>query len=157
MAYTDYSSHWSLDTFLTYLEANTLGSNDEHLYDTFAVEHNINTATIDGTHKANSITGSSINTTPASTGSQVIISGATWTPSVGVYQVGLDSPIGSPSNFQVAFEMYISGSWRKGIKLDFSLSLYAEGFSSGIVFCDGTNMRFENLGGSSVTLWYQKF
>ena len=56
MAYVDYSSHWVLDQFLTYLEANVLGSNDEHLYDTFAVEHNINTATVDGTHKTNSIT-----------------------------------------------------------------------------------------------------
>lgn len=87
MAYVDYSSHWVLDQFLTYLEANVLGSNDEHLYDSFAVEHNINTATVDGTHKTNSITGSSINTTPASTGSQAIAGSASWTPTTGVYQM----------------------------------------------------------------------
>src|SRR3989304_9019010 len=87
MAYIDYSSHWVLDQFLTYLEANVLGSNDQHLYDSLAVEHNINTTTVDGTHKANSITGSIINTTPASTGSQAIVTLSTWTPTVGVYQI----------------------------------------------------------------------
>ena len=135
MAYTDYSSHWSLDNFLTYLEANVLGSNDEHLYDSFAVEHNINTATIDGTHKANSITGSSINTTPASTGSQAIAEATTWTPTVGVYQI-----VGA----NTTLSLFISGVWR-------SIG------GAGIMFFDGTNMRLDNTGAGSTTVYYQKF
>jgi len=51
LAYVDYSSNFTLDLFFTFLHANQLGANDEHLYDTIAVEHNINTSTIDGTHK----------------------------------------------------------------------------------------------------------
>lgn len=141
MAYVDYSSHWVLDQFLTYLEANVLGSNDEHLYDSFAVEHNINTSTIDGTHKANSITGSIINTTPASTGNQAVGAYTTWTPTVGVYQLVFTVAVSN-----IFLELYIDASWRR--------SIY--GGSAGIFFFDGTNMRF---GGNTtiVTIYYQKF
>src|SRR4030065_2306530 len=107
MSYTDYSSHWQLDAFLTYLEANVLGSNDQHLYDSLAVEHNINTTTVDGTHKANSITGSMINTTPASTGTQSIAIGATWTPAVGVYQI-----VDTGGQGGLTLSIFVSGSWR---------------------------------------------
>ena len=143
MSYTDYSSHWQLDAFLTYLEANVLGSNDQHLYDTLAVEHNINTTTVDGTHKANSITGSMINTTPASSGSIIINSSTAWTPAVGVYQViCLDSGFTNILNL----EIYVSGSWRTDV----------ENAVQGILFFDGTNMRINNQG-SGRTIYYQKF
>ena len=143
MAYIDYSSHWVLDQFLTYLEANVLGSNDQHLYDTLAVEHNINTTTVDGTHKANSITGSMINTTPASSGSIIINSSTAWTPAVGVYQViCLDSGFTNILNL----EIYVSGSWRTD----------ADNTVQGILFFDGTNMRINNQG-SGRTIYYQKF
>src|SRR3972149_5549032 len=132
MAYIDYSSHWVLDQFLTYLEANVLGSNDQHLYDTLAVEHNINTTTVDGTHKANSITGSII-----------INSSTAWTPAVGVYQViCLDSGFTNLLNL----EIYVSGSWRTD----------ADNTVQGILFFDGTNMRINNQG-SGRTIYYQKF
>ena len=150
MAYTDYSSHWVLDQFLTYLEANQLGANDEHLYDTFAVEHNINTTTIDGTHKANSITGSSINTTPASTGSQVIASVATWTPTAGVYQIVDINTIGT---IQISLSLFISAAWRSSAAIGVN-SFWGLG---GIMFFDGTNMRLYNAGADSGTIYYQKF
>lgn len=153
MAYVDYSSHWVLDTFLTYLESNQLGANDEHLYDTFAVEHNINTSTIDGTHKSNSITGSMINTTPASTGSQAIAGGggATWTPAVGVYQI-VDEAGGSIANF--ILQIYISGAWRGSFG---GVDSGAGARPSGIIFFDGTNMRLANATSGIQTVWYQKF
>ncbi len=148
MSYIDYSSQFLLDAFFTYLQANQLGANSEHLYDTIAVEHNINTTTIDGTHKANSITGSSIKTTPASTGSQVIVLASTWTPTVGVYQIVSTPVISGGENIRL--ELYISGSWRSGSNTG--------GVSpDGIIFFDGTNMRLSNAGVNSVTVWYQKF
>src|SRR4030065_1766798 len=107
MAFIDYSNNWVLDQFLTFLQANQLGANDEHLYDSLAVEHNINTTTVDGTHKANSITGSMINTTPVSTGSQTILSGATWTPAVGVYQI-----VDTGGQGGLTLSIFVSGSWR---------------------------------------------
>ena len=144
MAYSDYSSHWVLDQFLTFLEANQLGANDEHLYDTIATEHNINTSTIDGTHKANSILGSYINTTTISTGS----ASGTWTPSVGVYQI---VSTGLSGLYDVSYiELYISGAWRT------VFSSYASGPSAdGIIFCDGSNMRIVIDAGG--TIYYQKF
>ena len=150
MSYTDYSSHWQLDAFLTYLEANILGSNDQHLYDTLAVEHNINTTTVDGTHKANSITGSMINTTPVSTGSQTVLSGATWTPAVGVYQIVTTSTYGF-----LTLGIFVSGSWRIGDLTTAGGSIWA---MVGTYFFDGTNMRVDNTqSGTGATLYYQKF
>lgn len=147
MGYVDYSTNFVLDQFFTYLNANTLGSNDQHLYNTLAVEHNINTATVDGTHKANSILGSYIKTIPVSTGSQVIGIGSTWTPTVGVYQIVSTPVISGGEN--LILELYISGSWRDGS--------HAGGSSpDGIIFFDGTNMRLL-AGSSSVTVYYQKF
>ncbi len=146
MSYVDYSSQFVLDQFLTYLNANQLGSNDQHLYDTFAVEHNINTSTIDGTHKTNSITGSMINTTPASTGSQAIAFGATWTPSVGVYQIVIGGWGGIPDG-AVYLQLFISGSWR-GLGNPIT----------SIMFFDGTNMRLSNNDSEdTATVYYQKF
>lgn len=150
MGYTDYSNQWVIDQFLTFLQANQLGANCEHLYDTIAVEHNINTATVDGTHKANSITGSSINTTPASTGSQAILGGATWTPTVGVYQI-----VGgqSPSN-SLILQLFISAAWRGSYVADAT----PQNDITGINFFDGTNMRVQNTETSDTnTVWYQKF
>ena len=150
MAYVDYSSHWVLDQFLTYLEANVLGSNDEHLYDTIAVEHNINTTTIDGTHKANSILGSYINTTPVSTGSQAIASLATWTPTVGVYQI---VDINTAGTIQISLSLFISAAWKSSAAIGVN-SFWGLG---GIMFFDGTNMRLYNAGADPGTVWYQKF
>jgi len=150
MSYIDYSNNWVLDQFLTFLQANQLGANDEHLYDSFAVEHNINTTTVDGTHKANSITGSIINTTPAFTGTQTILTGATWTPSVGVYQIVDTSLI---TTALTTLSIYISGSWRSGGVV----AVNSVWNMTGIYFFDGTNMRLFNNGGSSATIYYQKF
>lgn len=153
MAYVDYSSHWVLDQFLTYLEANVLGSNDKHLVDNFSVEHNWNSSIVDGTHKANSITGSSINTTPASTGSQAIAGagGATWTPTSGVYQI-VDGVNDTIAGF--ILQLYISGSWRGSFGgVDSNNGQVIVGIS----FFDGTNMRLANTTSSVQTVWYQKF
>ena len=154
MAYIDYSNNWVLDQFLTFLQANQLGANCEHLYDSLAVEHNINTSTVDGTHKANSITGSMINTTPITATSQTIPGLSAWTPTVGVYQVAIVftfSGFGGYPNF----EIYVSGTWRKG-SVAFN--------SDRMVFCDGSNMRFYNYSetefaapGNTATVYYQKF
>ena len=140
MAYVDYSSNFVLDQFFTFLNANVLGSNDQHLYDTFAVEHNINSSTIDGTHKVNSITGSMINTTPVSSGFVNLIS--FWLPVAGIYQFINVSGLGNP----VYLELYISGAWQSSTNFP---------FAGGIVFCDGTNMRLNPL--TTSQLWYQKF
>ncbi len=146
--YIDYSSQFVLDMFFTYLQANQLGSNDEHLYDTFAVEHNINTATVDGTHKTNSITGSMINTTPISTGSQSIGAYGTWLPTAGIYQI-VSQPNAGIGGEYVLLELYISGSWRN--------SSMSGGVSpSGIIFFDGINMRL-SAGNLTETVYYQKF
>lgn len=146
MAYVDKSTAWVLDQFFTYLDANQLGSNDQHLYDSLAVEHNINTSTVDGTHKTNSINGSAINTTPASTGNQHFSGYANtyWYPSVGVYQMFI-----SFNGFAngLVFEMFISGVWYSGD-------------SGSIVFCDGSNMRLFYSSGNvlgSGDVHYQKF
>ena len=144
MAYVDYSSHWSLDNFLTYLESNQLGSNDEHLYNTLAVEHNINTATVDGTHKANSILGSYINKVPVSTGQvDFTVLVFSWTPTTGVYQI-----VNANLSY-LLLELYISGSWR---------TAYASATNnfSGIAFFDGTNMRIAGES-ANYTFFYQKF
>ena len=149
MAFIDYSNNWVLDQFLTFLQANQLGANDEHLYDSLAVEHNINTTTVDGTHKANSITGSMINTTPASTGTQSIAIGATWTPAVGVYQI-----VDTGGQGGLTLSIFVSGSWRIGT-VEETNSRWA---MTGIYFFDGTNMRIDNTQeGSIATLYYQKF
>lgn len=150
MAFVDYSNHWSLDQFLTYLEANVLGSNDLHLANSFAVEHNWSTSVVDGTHKANSITGSSINTTPVSTGSQAIATLATWTPSTGVYQI---VDINASNSILISLSLFISGSWRSSGAVAVN-SIWG---LNGIFFFDGTNMRLLNSGGLSGTVWYQKF
>ena len=140
MAYVDYSSHWVLDQFLTYLEANVLGSNDEHLYDTFAVEHNINTSTVDGTHK--NVQGSALTTILTNT-SYIIPNSTTWTPAAGVYQF-IIAPYGSPS-YAYRIDLYITGVWR-------SLSIV-----EGLLFFDGTNMRIVNTGAYTSVIYYQKF
>ena len=79
-----------------------------------------------------------------SSGSQVIAASATWTPSVGTYQMVMVAAVG------VAIELFISSSWRgytgNGIR---------EGGWSGIF--DGTNMRLREFSATGATLWYQKF
>ena len=145
MSYVDKSNAWVLDQFLTYIDMNTLGGNDKHIVDNFSVEHNWNVATADGTHKENSILGSYVNTSPISTGSQVIASSATWTPAAGVYQLTFIDD-GIVSN-RVHFQLYISGTWRGDLDLT---------TLTGIFFFDGTNMRIYN-NGSIRTAYYQKF
>ncbi len=147
MSYVDYSSQFVLDQFLTYLNANQLGSNDQHLYDNLAIEHNLNTATVDGTHKANSILGSYINKNPITATSRVINSGANWVPDPGVYQFVIDASVGA---YNIFVELFISGSWRGAL---------ASGGAqdSGIVLCDGVNVRLANHDAGGVTIYYQKF
>lgn len=139
MSYTNYAIHWGLDQFLTYLEANQLGANDQHLYDSLAVEHNINTATVDGTHKNDSILGNYINKNPISADGQPITGSTTWTPSSGVYQI-------VNYGFNFGFELYIAGAWRG-----------SDYFTAGIFFFDGANMRVHAGAGGTLTLYYQKF
>lgn len=155
MAFLDYSSHWALDQFLTFLEANQLGTNDKFLYDNFAVEHNINTATIAGTHKSNGITGSSINKNPISTGSQVIGAGATWTPASGVYQCVI-ADVYVSLDLSITLQIYVSGAWRYSY---YNGSPYFYNNMAYLIFCDGSNMRFMNNStlAQSYTLYYQKF
>lgn len=142
MSYVDYSSQFVLDQFLTYLNANQLGSNDQHLYDNLAIEHNLNTATVDGTHKANSILGSYINKNPITATSRVLTyPGDEWVPTAGVYQIIYGDLQG------VILELYISGSWRQAH------------FHGGLIYCDGTNMKFvsDDTLVSNKTVYYQKF
>ncbi len=146
MSYQDYSSQFVLDQFLTYLNVNQLGANDQHLYNTIDVEHNINTSTVDGTHKANSILGSYINKNPVSASSWTLSGGTFWLPTAGVYQ--LNNAFGQ----DFIFEMYVSGSW---VGPTGSAKILG-----GIYFFDGTNMRINvggGGGGGTLTLYYQKF
>ena len=137
MAYTDYSNQWVIDQFLTFLQANQLGANDKHLYDTLAVEHNINTATIDGTHKA--LNGSYLTTILVNT-SYVIPNSTTWTPVAGLYQMSID-----PGGSAYSLQFYIAGAWRV-IDTDYGLFLF-----------DGTNMKIVNTGAFTSVVYYQKF
>lgn len=141
MSYQDYSSHWVLDQFLTYLEANVLGSNDEHLYDTLAVEHNINTVTIDGTHKP--FSGSAVLTTIVTNTSYIIPNSTTWTPAAGIYQFKID-PYGIPV-YAYRVDFYMVGAWR------------TTSIVEGLLFFDGTNMRIVNTGAYTSVIYYQKF
>ena len=146
MAYVDKSSAWVLDQFLTYVDMNQIGANCEHLADSFDVEHNWNIATVDGTHKTNSIIGSYINTIPILTDSRVMSGLESWLPSAGVYQIVAPSSL---STDRLVFQIYVSGLW-------YGFSTTDETYPQGIFFCDGSNMRFLN-NGVSRTLYYQKF
>lgn len=150
MSYSDFSNNWVLDQFLTFLQANQLGANDKHIVDNFSVEHNWNASTINGTHKTNSITGSSINTTPASTGSQSVAFGTTWTPTVGVYQM-IHIFAGIPDG-SLCLQLFISAAWKTATASSGIVNI------SGIMFFDGTNMRLSNNDSEdATTVWYQKF
>lgn len=146
MSYVNYSNNFVLDQFFTYINANQLGANDKHIVDNFSVEHNWNASSADGTHKDSSILGSYISKNPISTGSQSLASSISWTPSVGIYQVVKTYDyefVGSD------FQIYVGGIWTISAGGD---SIY------GLVFCDGTNMRFYNSNAlGSITLTYQKF
>ena len=148
MAYIDKSSAWVLDQFLTYINVNQLGANDKHLADSFDVEHNWNIATVDGTHKPNSIIGSYINTIPILTDSRVMSGLESWLPSAGVYQIVAPSSL---STDRLVFQIYVSGGW-----YGFGNPTTAETYPQGIFFCDGSNMRFFN-DGVFRTVYYQKF
>lgn len=152
MSYVDYSSHWVLDEFFTFLQANQLGANCQHLYDNLAVEHNINTTTVDGTHKPNSILGSYINKNPIATGSQAIISGGFWTPSAGVYQVVCENGAGGGAGNELVLEIFVLGSWRDGRR--YGSAVYSN--TSHLLFCDGSNVRITSYG-NNVTAYYQQF
>ena len=106
MSYVDYSSHWVLDQFFTFLQANQLGSNDKHIVDNFSTEHNWNSATADGTHKPNSILGSYINKNPVASGP---LPANPWIPVAGVYLITSDINTGGQGFYVNTF---ISGAWR---------------------------------------------
>ncbi|HLC19120.1 MAG TPA: hypothetical protein VJM57_08935 [Thermodesulfobacteriota bacterium] len=88
------------------------------------------------------VTGAKIDKTPASTGSQAIPNGATWTPGAGVYQF-----VESGSSY-CQFEIYVGGSWRR---------TNTPGDISGIKYCDGANMRVFSGGAGGSTVYYQTF
>ncbi|MCK5616987.1 hypothetical protein KAR91_84780, partial [Candidatus Pacearchaeota archaeon] len=96
------------------------------------------------------ITGPSIETSPASTGSQVVTAGATWTPATGVYQIVGNNDIAAASG-SIHLELFISAAWRIGVEEGI-------GLTNSITYCDGTNMRLHNdFGVATITVWYQKF
>lgn len=88
--------------------------------------------------------------TVQSTGSQSVVAGATWTPLAGVYQVAVDNNIAGAAG-ELHLELFISAAWKEGVQEGI-------GMPSGIIFMDGTNMRFHNsYGVATVTTWWQKF
>ena len=94
------------------------------------------------------ITGAKISKIIVSSGSQGIISGATWTPAAGIYNIVEDSVQGD----DVYLQLYISATWRgKSV----GTGLHPQGMGAHIF--DGTNMRFNNGGTYSCTLYYQTF
>ena len=117
--------------------------NDVHLEEamgrdyTLEVNHNH-----DGTNSS-LISGGAIDTTVQSDGSQVIASGASWTPASGVYQI-TDS---GGSSAHPYLQLFISSVWQgaAGTKV------------GGILYSDGTNMRLWNGSGGSITVFWQKF
>lgn len=153
MAYVDYSAHWSLDNFFTFLEANQLGANSKHIVDNFSVEHTWNATTADGTHKANSILGSYINKIAVTDTFQDISNGSTWTPSAGVYIFSLDDSYNNGSQ-TIDIQVYMSGAWKKATVF-YGVSL-APPFGSDMVFCDGTNVRLL-ASVANCRVYYQKF
>ncbi len=148
MSYVDYSSHWSLDQFFTYLESNQLGSNDQHIVNTFSAEHNWNASSVDGTHKP-LVASTIISTTPSSTGNQNWSNSASyWTPTSGIYQIVASGNGATVLHFQI----YISGVWE--------IVIFPSNKAGGVFFCDGTNMRFyvDASGfGNTLDIYYQKF
>ena len=133
MAYVEYSSHWSIDQFFTYLEANQLGANSKHIVDNFSVEHNWNASTADGTHKNSSILGDYINKTIISNGSLTLPNNTTYIMPVGLYYI-------SGASF---VDLFYGGAWH---------SAYM-----GLHLCDGVNARVRNSSGDYLTFYYAKF
>ncbi|MCK5236203.1 MAG: hypothetical protein KAR06_04380 [Deltaproteobacteria bacterium] len=83
-----------------------------------------------------------------SDGSQVIAASATWTPTVGIYQIAVEDATGALTQ-----QLYITAVWR-------GWTAGGNGIREGgrLGYFDGTNMRFiENSGLGSVKIWYQKF
>jgi len=147
MSYQDYSTQFVLDQFFTYINANQLGANCEHLADSFDVEHNWNIATPDGTHDWVAIANNHTDST------QSIASLGIWTPTAGVYQIVIPYSSSIDAN-RIVFEIYISGVW---YGYDEAGANELPISPQGIFFCDGSNMRFSNLSAYTRALYYQKY
>jgi hypothetical protein len=78
--------------------------------------------------------------TISSSGLQVIASGATWTPPIGVYNFTADGTA-------IGLELFINGTWN-GV---------GTGTMKGLAYMDGVNMRLKKNGAGSDTVYYQKF
>ncbi|MBI5237706.1 MAG: hypothetical protein HY887_04715 [Deltaproteobacteria bacterium] len=87
------------------------------------------------------VTGAKTSKAVASTGSQTLGVGAFWTPAAGIYQMVATSIATVDSG---ALELFIAGAWRTA-----AISV------SGMVFCDGSNMRINGNGGAII--YYQTF
>lgn len=100
-----------------------------------AVKNSVTDTDID----ANSVGDSELKTVIGSTTASLLISAnATWTPPVGFYNFAKISGLGI-----LNFEIRISGTW------------YTANAAGGH-WCDGTNMRFQESSGNSITFGYQK-
>ncbi|MEK6532111.1 MAG: hypothetical protein AABZ23_06445 [Deltaproteobacteria bacterium] len=91
---------------------------------------------------ATAVTGAKVSKTIATSGSQAILTGATWTPSA---VVGNFINVGSAGT--TALELYISGAWHAS----------EAQFVGGLLITDGTNMRFNNTGAGTDTIYCQTF
>ncbi len=89
------------------------------------------------------VTGAKVSKTLATQGSQSIANGATWTPAA---VVGNFLDIGAVNSI-IYLELQVSATWRtSGLR-----------FGGGALITDGTNMRFNNTGSASGTIYYQTF
>lgn len=80
-----------------------------------------------------------LNKTITTSGSQAIGTGATWTPSAGLYNM-------TTSSNGMSFGLNVSASWRD--------SGQSQG---GTIFMDGSNMRVVDVSGIGMTVYWQRF
>jgi len=74
-------------------------------------------------------------------GSQSIGASSSWTPPQGFYNMVLTLGVQAG-----VFSLFVSSAWRVGAN-----------DVCGVVFCDGSNMRLNNLTGTARTVYYQRF
>ncbi len=75
-------------------------------------------------------------------GSEAIGAGAQWTPAAGIWQI---IHVGSNEN-EIRLEIFESAAWRIG---------HGNGYA--IVYSDGSTIRFNNITGGQLTVYYQTF
>lgn len=87
--------------------------------------------------------------TNPSASSTTITNVDTFVPTAGWYQFTMESTYGAGG---VEFEINVSGAWRNMS----SNGAGAASKSMGLVFCDGTNMRFQGLQTGTHTIYWQR-